>query len=244
MVRPDESRKTHTAVRGPCVSRCIEPAGASPVPVGVGAPGSRSQAWGEIPVARAGCRKPFRGEQVRGPQHQVNTAASTERQSGGRAAHVTAKAIPDALVPKRASGPGGVWVVARAHGSVRNRRGPSQPPLSRQGVSYKSMAKSSAAERKSEGTVVPLMPVQQNAGGGKGPCLGHATGGGKCGGMTGPVSRSNHPVGENPDHKARRLRRKLWGEAKPLPERRTRFGGSGGCDAPRVILRRTRREKA
>ena len=181
---------------------------------------------------------------MRGPQHKVNTAASTEKQSGGRAAHVTAKATPGELVPDRSSGPGGVRVVARAHGSVRNWRDPSQQPLSGQVRSYKAMPKSSGAERKSEGIVVPLMPVKQNAGGGKGPCLGHAIGGVTREGMAGPQSRSNHPVLAVPGDKARRLRRELWGDAKPLPERRARFGGPVGPDNPAAILQRTRREWA
>ena len=73
MVRPDELLKTHVSTRGPGCSRCIEPAGASPAPVGVGAPGSRPQVWGEIPRARAGCQEPLRREQVRGPQHEVGS---------------------------------------------------------------------------------------------------------------------------------------------------------------------------
>jgi hypothetical protein len=36
--------------------------------------------------------------------------------------------------------------------------------------SYKPKVKSSDAQRESEGIVVPGRPVEQNAGGGKGPC--------------------------------------------------------------------------
>ena len=43
-------------------------------------------------MAQAGCHKPLRKGQARGPQHQVKPAASTNLQSGSRAAHVTAKA--------------------------------------------------------------------------------------------------------------------------------------------------------
>lgn len=46
-------------------------------------------------------------------------------------------------------------------------------PESGPGVSYKPKVKSSAAQRESEGIVVPEMLVQQNARGGKGPCGGH-----------------------------------------------------------------------
>jgi len=145
-------------------SCCAFPAGGSPVPVSAGAPGSRSQVGGEILRARAGCRKPtVGGEQVRGPQHEVKSAASKEKQSGGRAAHVTAKATWGGLVPERSSRSGGVGGAARVQGDVRNTGGPSVWPLSGswlgqksgQGVSYKSKTKSSAAQRESEGIVVP-----------------------------------------------------------------------------------------
>jgi len=165
MVRHD-GRQSGFLVRPP---RCEHPTGESPVPVGVGAPGSRPQAGGEIPFARAGCREPLRREQPHGPQHQVKPAASPDSQSGGRAAHVTAKATSPALVPKRAGGPGGVRGAARVEGCVRNVRDPSSRPLSRRGVPYKRKVKSGVAERESEGVVVLMTPVQQNAGRGKDP---------------------------------------------------------------------------
>jgi len=142
MVRPEESdhRCLSLARFG---SRCIEPAGGSPVPVGTGAPGSRPQAGGEILLARAGCHKPLRREQARGPQLKVNAAASTEEQWESRAAHVTAKATSHGPVPERPWGLPGVWAAARVQGSMRNRRGPSAWPGSGQGVSYKPKVKSS-----------------------------------------------------------------------------------------------------
>jgi hypothetical protein len=142
MVRPDEPFRRCLSLAG-IGSRCIEPAGASPVPVGAGAPGSRPRAGEEIPLARAGCRKPLWRKRARGPQRHVNAAASTEKQWGSRAAHVTAKATPRGLVPERPWGLPGVGAVARAQGSKRNRRGPSAQPLSGQGVAYKPKAKSS-----------------------------------------------------------------------------------------------------
>src|SRR6185437_13199972 len=99
---------TAGAVERPA-SRCTSPAGASPAPVGVGAPGSRSQPREGDLAGRAGRRKSVRrreprsGEQARGPQHEVKPAASTEEQSGGRADHFTAKATPTARGPKRAA---------------------------------------------------------------------------------------------------------------------------------------------
>jgi hypothetical protein len=141
MVRPDESnhRCLSLARFGSC---CIEPVGGSPAPVGAGAPGSRPQAGGEIPPARAGCRKPLRREQARGPQRRVNAAASTDARWESRAAHVTVKATSRGPVPERPWGLPGVGAVARAQGSLRNRRGPSARPGSRQGVSYKPRVKS------------------------------------------------------------------------------------------------------
>jgi hypothetical protein len=169
-VRPDES--VGVSLEAAARSGCALPAGASPVPVGVGAPGSRPQARGEIRVSQAGCREPLRREREFGSQLEVNPAASSEKQWGSRAAHVTAKATSSALVPKRVEGSSGVWGATRSQGRVRNRRGPSSPPSSRLGVAYKPRAKSRVAERESEGIVVVVMPVEQNAGGAKGPRAG------------------------------------------------------------------------
>jgi hypothetical protein len=142
MVRPDEPVRRCLSLAG-AGSRCIDPAGGSPVPVSAGAPGSRPRAGGVIPLARAGCRKPLRREQARGPQRYVNAAASTEEQWESRVAHFTAKAMFRGPVPERPRGLPGVGAVARAQGSMRNRRGPSAWPVSGQGVSYKPRAKSS-----------------------------------------------------------------------------------------------------
>jgi hypothetical protein len=171
---------------GSGAARCACPVGESPIPVGVGAPGSRvAVRSGEIPAAGADRQEPLRGEQPYpavsrahrflcdvGPQQQVKPAASSEEQSGSRAAHVTAKATSGALVPKRTPGPSGVGGAALSEGEVRNTRGPSSEPWSRQADSYKPRAKSSGAERESEGIVVVEIRAQQNARGAKGPCFG------------------------------------------------------------------------
>jgi hypothetical protein len=102
----------------------------------------------------------------------VKPAASSESQSGSRAAHVTVKATSAALGPKRAAGSGGVWGVARTDREVRNTRDPSSQPSSRQAVSYKPRAKSSGAKRESEGIVVVSIRAQHNARGAKGPHFG------------------------------------------------------------------------
>jgi len=170
VVRPDE--RVGVSWEPSARSGCVLPTGASPVPVGVGAPGSRPQAGGEIPLSRAGRREPLRGEREFGSQLHVNPAASKEKQWGSRAAHVTAKATSSAPVPKRVEGSSGVRGATRSQGRVRNRRGPSSLPSSRRGVAYKPKAKSRVAERESEGIVVVRRPVKQNTVGAKGPRAG------------------------------------------------------------------------
>jgi hypothetical protein len=192
---------------------CACPTGESPVPVGAEAPGSRPQARGEIHVVRAGRRKPLRREQQRGPQHEVKLAASKEKQSGSRAAHVTAKATSSALVSERADGPGGAGSAARVDGEVRNTRDPSWPPSSRQGASSKPMAKWSAVKRESEGLVVPRKVATNNASGGKGPCLGHARGEGKREGMA-AESGPNDPDACTCDVQVRQPQCELWAGAE------------------------------
>lgn len=81
------------------------------------------------------------------------------------------------------------------------------------------MAKSGAAQRESEGIIVPKMAAKQNAVGGKGPCSGHAGAGGKREGMVGR-RRPNHPEGRRPIDKVRRLQRRLCAAAKRSPGRR------------------------
>ena len=222
------------------VACCIVPAGASPVPVSAGAPGSRPQVPGEIPVARAGRREPPRREQDRGPQLEVNPAASSEKQSGSRAAHVTAKATSRAQEPERVRGPGGVRGAARDQGTRRNTRGPSAPPSSRQGGPHKPKVKAGAAQRESEGFVVPSIVATNNATGGKGPCFGHAREEGKREGMAGK-SGPNHPDGLTPNVQAREPRRELWAAAKRRPARRSPAETPVRSDVRSVAGERARR---
>ena len=96
------------------------------------------------------------------------------------------------------------------------------------------MVKSPGGQRESEGAVVPVIGVQHNAPGGKGPHFDHACGEGKREGMAGSA-RSNYPGGLSPAvpggqlpvvdgraslGKVRRLQRRLWAAAKQSPERR------------------------
>jgi hypothetical protein len=227
MVRHEAKARLNPKGEGSAAACCASPTGESPVPVGVGAPGSRPQAVEGDLHARAGCQKPvkrrepFSGEQARGPQHEVKPAASTDLQPAGRAAHVTAKATPLAQEPKRAGGCGGVWGAARVQGLERNVRGPSARPLSGQASSYKPKAKSSRAQRESEGIVVlhaqaraqATKAVGHNAAGGKGPCGGHAEIAGKREGLAGRTG-PRYPVGPAPNAKVRQLQRQLWAAAK------------------------------
>jgi RNA-directed DNA polymerase len=213
-------------VSGAESARCAFPAGASPASVSAGAPSSRPQASGGDPVVRAGRQKPARrhrprsGEQAHGPQHEVKPAASTKKQSGSRAAHVTAKATLPAGEPEPDGGPGGVGGAARVQGSARNTRGPSAQPPSRQARPYKPKAKSGRAQRESEGIVVPSIAVGHNAAGGKGPWGGGvAVGAGKREGMA-AESGPNDPGGLMPREKVRQLQRRLWCAAKRNPGRR------------------------
>lgn len=110
--------------------------------------------------------------------------------------------------------------MAREQGEVRNRRGPSAQPGSGQGATYKPKVKSSAVQRESEGIVVPLIPVHENAGGGKGPWGDDVGSGATREGMAGQQSRSNPPIAPSGDAKARHLQRRLWAAAKRSPGRR------------------------
>jgi RNA-directed DNA polymerase len=92
------------------------------------------------------------------------------------------------------------------------------------------MVKSCGGQRESDGVVVPVIGVQHNAPGGKGPDFGRAGGGGKREGMTG-TARSNNPGGQprpvdaevrlRPNlGKVRELQGKLWAAAKQSSGRR------------------------
>jgi hypothetical protein len=87
-------------------------------------------------------------------------------------------------------------------------------PPSGHGMRYKPMAKSSAAQRESEGIVVVTMAATNNAVGAKGPCGGHVGRAATHEGMTGRTG-SNHPDGLPSVVQVRHLQRSLWCVAKP-----------------------------
>lgn len=137
-------------------------------------------------------------------------------------------------------------------GQAWNVRGPSALPMSGQASSYKPKAKSSRAQRESEGIVVPNAKAQaeatkavgQNAAGGKGPCGGHADGAGKREGMAGQ-SGPNDPAGGDSGDKVRQLQRQLWAAAKRSPGRRFHalYGQMCRGDVLHEAWRRVRRNK-
>ena len=166
----------------------IRPAGVSPVRVIAGVPGSRPQSRGEIPAAERGVESLLEGASAR-----AATAASSESQSGSRAAHVTAKAMP--VSPGSGSGLGGSL---RGKGSctrARSDHGTRETRLSSlvsKDRSYKPVVKSGGGQRESEGAVVVRIGVQKNASGAKGPHFGRGRKRGTRKGMAG-MTGPNHP---------------------------------------------------
>jgi hypothetical protein len=207
MVRRDEAERM-SAVSS--VSRCIFPVDGSSTSVSNGAPSSRPQASKETLVAQAGCRKPLRRKQARGPQHQVKPAASTHLHPKSRAAHVTAKAILRATDPEvhaRAilAGYGEQHACTERCGTREARLLP--PSVGRAG-SYKSKTKSSGAQRESEGIVVLRIAATNNAAGGKGLCGGSVERAATCEGVTGKTG-SNYPAGPASGVQVRHPRQRL-----------------------------------
>ena len=119
----------------------------------------------------------------------------------------------------RAAGLGGVGGAARVQGEARNTRDPSAQPSSRPGGSYKPKAKSSAAQRESEGIVVPTRPRDEQRARREGSLRWSRRQAGKREGMAGTTG-PNHPGGRRPLDKVRQLQRRLWAAAKRPPGRR------------------------
>src|SRR5690348_14650741 len=126
------------------------------------------------------------------------------------------------------AGSPGVRRAARVHGLGWNRRGPSAQPAPGKDRWYKPMVKAGGGQRESERGVVPVIGVQQNAPGGKGPHFDHAWDEGKREGMAG-TARSSDPGRSRPAVavdglpsavKVRRLQRRLWAAAKQSKGRR------------------------
>ena len=186
MVRPDAKR--FLASRGRLVerrARCVGLAGESPAAVIAGEPRSRLQPSGEIPPAERSVESPIReravtiepegGKQSCGPSlKQTLQPRDIGPRKGGMAEPVISRRRQQ-TAPGRSGGVQdvpGVWRRARSDSLTRNRRGPTRPPPSGKDRAYKPRAKWCGVGRESEGLIVPLKPG--NAGGGKGPCFGHA----------------------------------------------------------------------
>ena len=170
-------------------------AGGSPVPVGTGAPGSRPRFVVETRRAERGVKSLFGGSKCAG--RSVKRTLQPRQTHNGRAEPLMSRRRPCPAGPVPGSARrvlSGVREAARAHSLVRNRRDPSAWPASGKDRGYKPMVKSCGGQRESEGVVVPLIGVQHNAPGGKGPNFDHACDVGKREGMTG-CARSNYPGG-------------------------------------------------
>ena len=85
--------------------------------------------------------------------------------------------------------------------------------------SYKPVVKSVGVQRESDGVVVPVIAMQHNVAGGKGPDFGHIGDEGKREGMTG-TARSNYPRKRERAVKVRQLQNRLWAAAKQSEGRR------------------------
>ena len=117
---------------------------------------------------------------LEGASARAGTAASSKKQSGSRAAHVTAKAMPASPGSGLgAAGPRGVGELARAHGLVSGTREARLPSLVSKDRSYKPMVKSSGGQRESDGVVVVMIGVKLKAPGAKDPGFGRGCVGGK-----------------------------------------------------------------
>ena len=223
MVRRDDDGGPAGTPDGNPLSRWDDLAGVSPASEAAGAPSSRPAAEGETPTAEAGYRKQasqrelISEKQVRGPQHHVKPAASTEKQSESRTGHFAVKATSTTRAPEHDVDLGGVRGAARVQGSSRNTRDPSAPPSSWLGDANRPRAKGGIAQRKSDGVIVPMKTA--NTVGGKGHERGHVVEEGKRKGMTGKTG-TNTPESRKVIDNVRQLQRRLWAAAKQSPERR------------------------
>ena len=173
---------------------CVRPAGVSPVPVGTGAPGSRPRFVGEIWRAERGVESLFGGSKCAG--RSVKRTLQPRQSYNGRAEPLMSRRRPCPAGPVPGSS---LWGLLRGMGGgtcTRSGTEQERPVCARlasgRDRSYKPMVKSTGVQRESDGVVVPVIGVQHNAPGGKGPDFGHAEGVGKREGMAG-LTRSNYP---------------------------------------------------
>jgi len=160
-------------------SNCVELAGASPVAVGAGAPRSRPRAARETEPSERGVESPpsavrlAGGEQVGRPsiKRTLQPRDIRTRKDGWPSRSCRGEGNRLHLEPERCRTPAGYGGGHADRSSTRDRRDPSRRPTSGEGGPYKPKAKWGRAGRESEGSIVPLKPVEK-AGRGKGPCFG------------------------------------------------------------------------
>jgi hypothetical protein len=153
----------------------IRPAGGSPVPVGAGAPGSRPRFVIERWRAERGVESLFGGSKRVGWDCSLvtSTVGEPSRSCHGEG-HVRQSWFR--------IGSGGSLRGTETCTRVRSDRGTGETRLASlvsEDRSYKPMAKGSGGQRESEGVVVVVIGVQNNASGAKGPCFDRVCGGGK-----------------------------------------------------------------
>jgi hypothetical protein len=152
----------------------IRPAGASPVPVGVGAPGSRPRFVIERWRAERGVESLFGGSKRAGWDCSLVKATIGEPSRSchgeGHVCQVGSEAPGGSLRGRE------TCTRARSDRGTRETRPSSFVSKDRW---YKPSAKSGGGRRESEGVVVVGIGVQKNAPGAKGPCFDHAGRGGK-----------------------------------------------------------------
>ncbi len=152
----------------------IRPAGASPVPVGVGAPGSRPRVVIERWRAERGVESLFGGSKRVGWDCSLVKATLGEP---SRSCHGEGH-----VCQVGSEAPGGSLRGRETCTRARSDHGTRETRLA--GVVsedrlYKPMVKASGGQRESEGVVVVRIGAQNNAPGAKGPCFDHAGRGGK-----------------------------------------------------------------
>ena len=153
----------------------IRPAGASPVPVGAGAPGSRPQSRGEIPAAERGVESLFGGSKRAGWDYSLVIVTIGEP---SRSVHGEGP-CPSRPIRNWCGGSlRGTGTCTRAR-SVIGTRETRLSSLVSKDRSYKPMVKSSGGQRESDGVILVMIGAKLKAPGAKGPDFDRGCGGGK-----------------------------------------------------------------
>ena len=173
------------------------PAGESPVRVGTGAPGSRPRFVVERRRAERGVKSLFGGSKHAGRSVKRTLQPRQTHNGGAEPLMSRRRPCPQALFRGQPGGSSRGMEGGTCAWSGPEQERPVCRPASGKDRWYKPMVKSGGGQRESEGVVVPMIGVQHNAPGGKGPHFDHAGGEGKREGMAG-TARSNHPGGRQP----------------------------------------------